>query len=249
MRARTMISLAVSLLTIAACGSDDADNSADVPTTSAATAPGSTVAGTDSTTAATGGATSTFKAEVWADNWFSLYVNGVLVGEDSVSITTERSFNADTITFEASYPLTIAMVTKDYKETDSGLEYIGTDRQQMGDGGFIVQITDTATGAVVATTNGTWKALVIHRAPLNTECATSVDPDTACQFEAIAEPDGWTNPGFDDSTWTAASTYTEEEIGAKDGYEQISWDLGAALIWTTDLKVDNTILWRVTIAG
>ena len=38
-----------------------------------------------------------------------MYVNGELVGEDSVTITTERSFNAETITFDATYPLTIAI--------------------------------------------------------------------------------------------------------------------------------------------
>ena len=47
---------------------------------------------------------SEFVAEVWADNWFALYVNGELVGEDSTPITTERSFNAETITFTATYP-------------------------------------------------------------------------------------------------------------------------------------------------
>ena len=31
-----------------------------------------------------------FKAQVWADNWFSLYVGENFVGEDSVPITTER---------------------------------------------------------------------------------------------------------------------------------------------------------------
>jgi hypothetical protein len=36
----------------------------------------------------------TFQAEVWADNWFALYVNGKKVGEDSVPITTEKSFNS-----------------------------------------------------------------------------------------------------------------------------------------------------------
>ncbi len=36
----------------------------------------------------------TFQAEVWADNWFSLYKNGEKVGEDSVPITTEKSFNS-----------------------------------------------------------------------------------------------------------------------------------------------------------
>ncbi|NBR94458.1 MAG: PEBP family protein, partial [Actinobacteria bacterium] len=30
--------------------------------------------------------TISFKAEIWADNWFALYINGKKVGEDSVSI-------------------------------------------------------------------------------------------------------------------------------------------------------------------
>ena len=57
-----------------------------------------------------------YKLEAWADHWFSLSLGDTLVVEDPVSI----------------------------KEDDSGLEYIGTDRQQMGDGGFIAQITDSA---------------------------------------------------------------------------------------------------------
>ena len=207
----------------------------------------STAIQTSTTTIAAG--TATFIAEVWADNWFALYVNGVLVGEDSVSITTERSFNAETITFTASYPLTIAMVTKDFKETDSGLEYIGTDRQQMGDGGFIAQITDTATSQIVAVTSSDWRGLAIHRAPLNTECATSSSPDTDCEYESIAEPDGWMTAEFDDAAWVAANTYSADEVGAKDGYNEVDWDTNAALIWTSDLQVDNTILWRFTVAA
>ena len=60
-----------------------------------------------------------------------MYNNGELVVEDSVSITTERSFNAETKEFRSQYPLHLAFVLKDFKENDSGLEYIGTDRQQM----------------------------------------------------------------------------------------------------------------------
>jgi len=37
----------------------------------------------------------TFQAEIWVDNWFALYINGKKVGEDSVPITTERSFNSE----------------------------------------------------------------------------------------------------------------------------------------------------------
>lgn len=250
---------AICLMGLAACSSDAPESAATTaPATTASatsepavtTAPAATTA-VDPTTVVDStsvvGATSTFTAEVWADNWFSLYVNGELVGEDSVSITTERSFNADTFTFEASYPLTIAMVTKDFKETDSGLEYIGEPNQQMGDGGIIAQFTDTATGEVVAVTGADWRGLVVHRAPLNTDCAGSADPDTDCQFEMIAEPDGWTAGDFDDSSWQTATVYTPEEVGAKDGYDTISWDASAALIWGSDLKVDNTVLWRTVI--
>ncbi|MUH52840.1 MAG: hypothetical protein F2789_16715 [Actinobacteria bacterium] len=170
-----------------------------------------------------------------------------MVGEDSVPITTERSFNAETITFTASYPLTIAMVSKDYEETTSGLEYIGTDRQQMGDGGFIAQFTDTSTGTVVDTTGGDWRGLVINRGPLNADCVTSQNADADCRFELIDEPAGWTTSAFDDSAWTAASVFTAEQVGTKDGYDTIEWDPAAKLIWTSDLKVDNTILWRHSV--
>ena len=70
-----------------------------------------------------------FIAEVWVDNWFSLSVNGQVVGEDVEPITQERSFNSQTLEFTATYPLTLAVVSKDYMENRSGLEYIGTSKQ------------------------------------------------------------------------------------------------------------------------
>ncbi|MEI7592245.1 MAG: PEBP family protein [Actinomycetes bacterium] len=191
----------------------------------------------------------TFRADVWADNWFSLYANGTLVGQDSVPITTVRSFNAETITFTATYPVTIAMVSKDYVENESGLEYIGTDRQQMGDGGFIAQFTDTTTGKVVAATGADWKGLVIFRAPLNPDCVKAADPMTTCQHEILPEPDGWTSPSFDDTGWLPATTYTEAEVGTQGDYTTISWSPVGALIWSSSLKVDNTILWRHTVSA
>ena len=190
-----------------------------------------------------------FTADVWADNWFSLYVNGKLVGEDSVPITTERSFNAEKISFEATYPLTIAMVAKDFKENDTGLEYIGTGRQQMGDGGLIAQITDTATGKVVAATGPEWRGLVVQRAPLDTACENSATPDTDCTFESVGEPADWTAPSFDDSKWTPATVYTEDEVQPKEGYLSVTWDPSAKLIWTSSLTQDNTILWRRSITA
>jgi len=236
--------LMLAILGVAACSSSS--ETTTTSSTSALSAPSTTEAEPTSTVTAPA-QSSTFTAEVWADNWFSLYVNGELVGEDSVSITTERSFNAETITFTATYPLTIAMVTKDFKETDSGLEYIGEPNQQMGDGGFIAQFTDTSTGEIVAVTNGDWRGLVIQTAPLNSECEKSTNPNTECQFENLDEPADWTSSNFDDSTWQPATVYTADEVGVKEGYETITWDANAELIWGSNLNTNNTILWRLTI--
>jgi len=255
--------LLVAGLLFAACGSDAADGTADV-----SSAPGEDVvagetvvdsadASTDSAEAPAGvedvieeaGESSVFQIEVWADNWMAVYVNGELIGEDSVSITTERSFNAEVFTFEAMYPFTVAIEAKDFMETDSGIEYIGEGNQQMGDGGLIAQITDTATGDIVAATNASWTALVVHRAPLNTECERDADPDATCEFEITEVPDGWASDAFDDSAWAPATEWAAADVGPKDGYDEISWDGSAALVWGTDLEVDNTVLLRTTVPG
>ena len=188
----------------------------------------------------------TFVAEVWADNWFALYINGVLVGQDSVSITTEKSFNAEKISFTASYPFVIGMVTKDFIQNDTGLEYIGSSRQQIGDGGFIAQFTNTSTGKVVAYTSKAWRGYVIHQAPLNVSCEKSKTPTTECKSKIQAEPSGWSQKTFDDSKWILASVYTKDAIGVKDGYNDITWSSQAQLIWSSDLKICNTVLWRFT---
>ncbi len=224
--------LVAALAVLAACGSDESGATAD-----------------DSTTDVAVGGTGAFQAEVWADNWFALYVNGELVGEDSVPITTERSFNAETISFDATYPLTIAIEAKDYIETDSGLEYIGENNQQMGDGGIIAQITDTSTGEIVAVTDADWATYVIHKAPLNTECENAGDPDTDCQFEIVDAPSGWTEVGFDTADWAPASVWSEADVDPKMGYDEISWDGSAQLVWGSDLEVDNTVLMVTTIDG
>ncbi len=199
-----------------------------------------------STSSATSGSVA-MKGEAWADNWFAFYLGDTLVVEDSVPITTERSFNAEAFTFHADYPMMLNLVIKDFKENDSGLEYIGTQRQQMGDGGFIAQFTDTATGEVVAVTNAGWKCLVVHEAPLDTRCAKNANPvagQAPCDFVALDEPEGWKSLDFDDDSWQNATEYTTSQVRPKDGYNQISWDRNAGLIWTSDLETHNTILCR-----
>ena len=224
------------LLALVGCSNTSADVSGSTSST-----PSSTSAAGD-----TSSGEQTFTADVWADNWFALYVNGELVGEDSVPITTERSFNKETITFAASYPLTIAIEAKDFKETDSGLEYIGQANQQMGDGGLIAQITDAA-GSVITVTNSSWSSLVIQRAPLDTSCENSSDPDTECTFTETEADAGWYSNGYDSSAWGFASEYSAAQVGPKDGYNEVSWDASAKLIWAGSLTQDNTILFRTVV--
>ena len=189
----------------------------------------------------------TFQAEVWVDNWFALYVNGKKVGEDSVPITTERSFNSEKIKFTATYPFTVGLMVRDFTENSSGLEYIGKPNQQIGDGGAIAQIRDLATNNVVLSTDSSWKVLVVNKAPLNPECVTSTNPIADCKFQNTPTPTNWSGTTFKDSTWKSASIFTKEQVGVKDGYFDIQWVSTASLVWSSDLKLDNTVLMRRTI--
>lgn len=190
------------------------------------------------------------KAEVWADNWSAFYLGDQLVMEDSVPNTTERSFNAEVFTFNADYPMRFNFILKDFKENDTGLEYIGTNRQQMGDGGMIAQFTNADTGALIAVTDANWKCTIIHEAPLDKACERESNPvagQAPCGFTALEEPTGWKNLNFDDSSWSNASLYSAEQVGPKDGYDQIVWNSSAKFIWGPDLKTDNTVLCRLTV--
>ena len=119
----------------------------------------------------------------------------------------------------------------------------------MGDGGFIVQIKDTTTGKYVAVSNASWKCLVVHRAPLDTSCEKSAKPSQECTSESLPEPAGWKAAGYDTSGWETATEYDADTVGAKGGYDDVSWDATAKLIWTKSLKQDNTLLCKVVVAA
>ena len=191
-------------------------------------------------------------AEVWADNWFALYLGERLIIEDSTPITTERSFNAESFIFNGDYPLHINLVAKDFKENDTGLEYIGASNQQMGDGGFIAQFTDSASGQPIAASDTGWRCLTIHEAPLDRACEDESDPSPGvapCEFKAVSTPEGWMSPDFDDSAWPRATEFSPATVRPKGGYDRIQWRPEARLIWTADLETHNTLLCRVTVAA
>lgn len=188
-----------------------------------------------------------FTAEIWADNWFALYVNGKKVGEDSVPITTQKSFNSETIKFSATYPLTIGFVAKDYAQSSSGLEYLGQPNQQIGDGGLIFQIRETASNKLVTVSDSTWKLFVQNIAPINVDCEKSATPDTDCKFTNFSLPSNWYISTFKDSAWKSAKVFTAAEVGPKEGYFDIAWNSSAKFIWGDNLKLDNIVYFRKKI--
>ena len=173
-----------------------------------------------------------------------------LLLEDSVSITTEKSFNSESKTFSAKYPLELSFIMKDFKENDTWLEYIWTKKQQMWDGWFIMQITDESSWKVVWFSDSSMKCLVIHTAPLDKSCENDENPIAGkwnCLYTSIPEPYGWKNSNYNISSWDNAIEYSESQVSPKDWYDKINWDSSAKLVWWTDLETDNTILCKITI--
>ena len=191
------------------------------------------------------------RAEVWADNWFAFYLGEKLIMEDSTPVTTERSFNAEAFVFNADYPLQLNVLVRDFKENDTGLEYIGARNQQMGDGGLIAQFTDNVSGQPIAASSRDWRCLVVHEAPLDRTCVDESDPRPGvgpCTFNMQPEPAGWHRADFDDSRWPAAVEHSSAAVRPKGGYDAIDWRPDARLIWSDDLETHNTLLCRITVA-
>jgi len=165
----------------------------------------------------------TLRANVYADNWFILYVNGRLVAVDSIDFLPHNVVSVDLL---PEYPMTIAVLAKDNADPRTGREY-GT---SIGDGGFILKFAD---GTV---TDASWKAKCFFRGPLP-------GPDGRDRVEHTPLPPDWFAPGFDDSSWAAAVEYTEERVNPKEAFRTADF-AGARFIWTADLDLDNTVIFR-----
>ncbi|HRH96596.1 MAG TPA: YHYH protein [Prosthecobacter sp.] len=168
----------------------------------------------------------TMKLNVYADNWFMLYVNGRLVAVDSIQFTLHNVVSVD---FLPEYPMTIAVLAKDNADPKTGMEY-GT---SIGEGGFILKFGD---GTV---TNASWKAKNFIHGPINGD---TTNP------QVIQEPlpANWWFVDFDDSTWKTAKEFTVEEVDPKQPWFENDFE-GAKFIWTDDLALDNTVIFRATI--
>lgn len=169
----------------------------------------------------------TQKLNVYADNWFSLYINGELIAVDSIRFMPHNVISVDVF---PSYPMTIAVIAKDNADPITAMEYNNT---QIGDGGFILKMAD---GTVTGTH---WKAKSIFHGP--------IDRDTRNPKVRREEiPENWTAVDFDDSDWQAAKEFDEQTVRPKRPFYQHDFE-DAKFIWADDLELDNTVLFRVKV--
>lgn len=168
----------------------------------------------------------TMKAVVYADNWFAMYVNGTLVAVDSIDFLPHNVVAVDLL---PEYPMTIAVLAKDHADPSTGCEY----GRSIGDGGFILKFAD---GTV---TDGSWKANCFFHGPVERR----VEAPTVVVAEL---PRDWFAIDFDDSSWPHATEWPEERIRPKAPYFEHDFE-GAKWIWTADLDLDNTVVFRKRI--
>jgi len=168
----------------------------------------------------------TIKANIYADNWFILYINGKLTVVDSIDFIPHNVISVDIL---PEYPMTIAILAKDNADPKTGMEY----GNHIGDGGFILRFGD---GTV---TNAKWKAKCFFKGPLNRDME-----NPKVWREPI--PKNWWAVDFDDSSWPNATEYTEERVGPKEHFYKYDFT-GAKWIWSDDLDLDNTVIFRYKV--
>jgi phosphatidylethanolamine-binding protein (PEBP) family uncharacterized protein len=168
----------------------------------------------------------TVRLNVYADNWFMLYINGKLAAVDPIEFTPHNVVSVDIL---PEYPMTIAVLAKDNADPKTGLEY----GSQIGDGGLVVKFGD---GTV---TNATWKAKSFFSGPVNGD---TVNP----QVKLEPLPHDWWAVNFDDRAWPRAKEYSVEQVNPKPPYFAGDFQ-GAKFIWSDDLALDNTVIFRTVI--
>ena len=188
---------------------------------------------------------------IYGDNYYELYVNGKLIGVDPVPYTP---FNASFVKFKAKRPVQYAVKLIDWEENMGvGTELNGSNSMYPGDGGFVAKFSDGTF------TSNLWKAQTFYIAPLsNVGCVTEVGnlrnssncttiPTTMNAAYALhwEIPSNWYAKDFDYSSWPAATTFTNAQVGPKTAYTNFTNQFGnSQFIWSSNLVLDNLVLLR-----
>lgn len=193
---------------------------------------------------------------IFADNYFELYVNGKLVGVDSVPFTP---FNSSIVRFKVSKPYDMAVKVVDWEEHSGlGSETNRGKRFHPGDGGFIANFSD---GAVTSTN---WYAQTYYTSPvhdlscleeigsqrLSGECSAEGKDDSSQSAYSLHWdiPANW-ETSSEYLNWPKATVFSETEIGVNNkkaymNYRENFGAGGASFIWSSNVVLDNLVLLR-----
>ena len=197
-------------------------------------------------------------AYIFADNYFELFINGKLVGVDSVPFTP---FNSNIVKFKVKKPYEIAIKVVDWEENAGlGSERNRGKRFHPGDGGLIASFSD---GTI---TNSNWKAQTFYTSPIydlscvkengNERITKDCDIKGSDKYEETYSlhwdiPSDWkSNDKY--LSWPKAVEYTEDEIGVDNkkaymNFQEQFTGSGASFIWSSNLVLDNLILFRYQV--
>ena len=108
------------------------------------------------------GTPSTVIGTVYCDNKFKLWVNGEEVANDPVVFTPHQAVRV-AFDWDGTSSLTYAIQCEDYA-SESGYEYTGSDRPQLGDGALIAEFND---GLGTVTAAESWRVYTATFGPTN----------------------------------------------------------------------------------
>lgn len=195
---------------------------------------------------------------IFADNYFELFINGKLVGIDSVPFTP---FNSNIVKFKVKKPYEIAIKVVDWEENSGlGSENNRGKQYHPGDGGLIASFSD---GTI---TNSNWKAQTFYTSPIydlncvkengNERITKDCNTKGSNQYKETYSlhwdiPLNWkSNDKY--KSWPKAVEYTEDEIGVNNkkaymNFQEQFTGKGASFIWSSNLVLDNLILFRYQV--
>lgn len=206
-------------------------------------------------------------AYFFGDNYAEIFVNGTLIGVDPVPYWP---FNTSVVRFQVKKPFLFGVKLVDWEENlNLGSELMRGVPFHNGDGGFVAVLKDEHSN-IIQLTDDSWRVQIYYASPLLDEkCVVStlserstdtcVSPEKINAEQAYAArwplPENWAMLDFDDSAWSFATTYTNEEIGGslnRPAYSNFSglFDTegqDAQFIWSSNLLLDNLVLARKVI--
>lgn len=155
------------------------------------------------------GVTKKVTGTVYCDNKFTLWVDGKKVAVDPLDFTPHQAV-AVAFEWDGVSSITYAIQCEDYA-SESGYEYTGSSRPQLGDGALIAQFDD----GLGTATSANWKVYTSTFGPTGASLAEGCSPKMLdrCRVADRGIPEGWTNPKYDDGHWKSATVYSAEKAG------------------------------------